>query len=177
MDNDRMIRFIDSDYNNLFFLKDGESILLTRYDGEKMVRPCTFLDECHTKVGYTVFHICEFAERMERAGTTYEPERPLELPDRCMSVLPSDGQLIFIEKGKKGYTPCGRPDDSREANKRSATSYNHGLHVVPQQEAAMLGGALYGWKSRAARTTSYDLRGNPIVPLKQKSAKRKEPER
>ena len=31
----RMIRFIDSEYHTLFTIKDGESIVITRFDGEK----------------------------------------------------------------------------------------------------------------------------------------------
>ena len=37
---ERMIRFIDSEYHTLFTIKDGESIVITRFDGEKMVLPC-----------------------------------------------------------------------------------------------------------------------------------------
>ena len=31
----RMIRFIDSEYHTLFTIKDGESIVITRFDGER----------------------------------------------------------------------------------------------------------------------------------------------
>ena len=36
-------------------------------------RPCTFIDEYHTQIGYNVFHICQFAEIMERNGASYMP--------------------------------------------------------------------------------------------------------
>ena len=36
----RDIRFIDSEYHTLFTIHDGESIVITRFDGEKMVFPC-----------------------------------------------------------------------------------------------------------------------------------------
>jgi hypothetical protein len=66
------IRFIDSDYNELFRIKDGESIKITRRDGEEFVKPCRFIDEAHTRIGNDDYHICEFAERMEYNGNKYE---------------------------------------------------------------------------------------------------------
>ncbi|MCL2775672.1 MAG: DUF3991 and toprim domain-containing protein [Oscillospiraceae bacterium] len=78
------IKFIDSGYNTLFTIKDGDSIKITSgYDGEEMLRKCRFIDECHTDVGSNIYHICEFAERMEKAGNKYEPvqkqERKLDI--------------------------------------------------------------------------------------------------
>ena len=62
------IRFIDSHYNELFRIKDGESITVKFSDGSMSDRKCTYIDDYHTKIGYDVFHICEFAELMERGG-------------------------------------------------------------------------------------------------------------
>lgn len=69
----RMIRFIDSEYHTLFTIKDGESIVITRFDGEKLILPCTYIDDCHTRIGSSVCHICEFAEMQERNGNLYVP--------------------------------------------------------------------------------------------------------
>ena len=68
------IRFIDSRYNELFRIKDGESITVKFSDGSMSDRKCTYIDDYHTKIGYNVFHICEFAELMERGGSTYRPK-------------------------------------------------------------------------------------------------------
>lgn len=73
MDN-KEIRFIDSHYNELFRIKDGESITVTLADGAKTDRKCTYLDDYHTQIGFNKFHICEFAEIMERGGSTYRPK-------------------------------------------------------------------------------------------------------
>ena len=72
----RMIRFIDSEYHTLFTIKDGESIVITRFDGEKMVFPCKYIDDCHVCIGNSAYHICEFAEMQERSGNTYVPRTP-----------------------------------------------------------------------------------------------------
>jgi len=160
------IRFIDSKYQTLFYVGDGENIIINRLDGAKLVKPCAFLDETHTQIGACIYHILQFAELMEQLGSTYEPEKPQELPDYCFSVHPSTGELIFIKRGKKGYEIGYFSSDDPTLNRNEADRYNLWNRVTPQVEAAMLGGALKGWASPAARVTSYDLRGDPVKPAR-----------
>ena len=61
------IRFIDSHYKDLFHIPDGSCVQI-HYPDETVVKPCTFIDEYHTQIGYNVFHICQFAEIMECNG-------------------------------------------------------------------------------------------------------------
>ena len=70
------IRFIDSHYKDLFRIPDGGTIRITFSNGEKADRTCTYIDDYHVKVGNNVFHICEFAERMEQNGNKVEPVEP-----------------------------------------------------------------------------------------------------
>ena len=79
----RVIRFIDSEYHTLFTIKDGESIVITRFDGEKMVFPCKYIDDCHVCIGNSAYHICEFAEMQERNGNTYVPRTPKISDEIC----------------------------------------------------------------------------------------------
>ena len=72
----RRIRFIDAEYNTLFYIPDGGSIVMTRLDGGSVIRLCTYIDDYHTLVGSNVYHICEFAEMQERNGNTYVPRTP-----------------------------------------------------------------------------------------------------
>ena len=58
------IRFIDSKYNELFRIKDGESITVTFSDGSMSDRKCTYIDDYHTKIGNNVFHICSYTKRV-----------------------------------------------------------------------------------------------------------------
>lgn len=127
-----------------------------------------------TQIGNSIFHICQFAEIMERNGTKYAPEQAQPLPDICYSILPSSGALIVIEKGKSGYCPCDLSAPHREQNEMTAARFNRRLGVTPQQEAAMFHGSMFGWKTRGARTDSYDLAGKPLVPP---AAQAKEAER
>lgn len=77
------IRFIDSQYNNMFRIPDGGTIVVTAESGRKSEYICRFIDECHTEVGRNLYHICEFAERMEQNGMAYEPKNPeTKLPAR-----------------------------------------------------------------------------------------------
>ena len=69
----KYIRFINSDYQTLFHLPDGGRIRITYPDREPAERVCRFIDEYHTDIGGHHYHICEFAERMEQSGATYEP--------------------------------------------------------------------------------------------------------
>lgn len=70
---DRRIRFIDSKYHELFHIADGDSIVVTYADGEKSEYVCQYLDDYHTKIGNSLYHICQFAELMEKCGATYAP--------------------------------------------------------------------------------------------------------
>ena len=76
----RRIRFIDAEYNTLFYIPDGGSIVMTRLDGGSVIRLCTYIDDYHTLVGSNVYHICEFAEMAQRTGTVYEPLDPIQQP-------------------------------------------------------------------------------------------------
>lgn len=158
----KLIRFIDSDYHFLFTVPDGANVVLTRSDGERVIRPCKYLDSHHTRVGNYDYHICEFAERMEANGTTYAPEITPPLPELCYSTIPSTGELIVIERGKTGYSPCGYSEQNCEHNEKMAARLNEDSGISKQQEAAMVAGALSGWDAPAADPANYDGKGNPI---------------
>lgn len=64
------IRFITSGYDELFRIKDNEQIIITFPDGEKWHRSCRYIDDYHVQIMGNVYHICEFAEKMEEANAT-----------------------------------------------------------------------------------------------------------
>jgi hypothetical protein len=85
MSDTREIRFIDTDYNELFRIHDGGRIVVTRpmgemYPGvqEQWVGACRYLDETHVNINGNCFHICQFAEIQARIGSTVEPETERE---------------------------------------------------------------------------------------------------
>lgn len=69
------IRFINTLYETLFFVEDGGEI---EVDGEWKRYVCRYIDGYHAWIGNRVYHICEFAEMMERNVRSYRPAKPKE---------------------------------------------------------------------------------------------------
>ena len=59
-DGDNSIRFIDANYNDLFRIADGDSIVVRNPDGSCTPKQCEYIDDCHDEIGGSVFHICQF---------------------------------------------------------------------------------------------------------------------
>lgn len=156
------IRFIDSHYKELFRLPDGEQITVTNADGEKRDFTCRYIDEYHLEVGNNLYHICEFAERMERSGSAYQPKE-IPLPRECLSTLPSTGEVIKIDRYQKGYTPRS-VQKTPEENRDLVDRYNESHGISKAQEAAMLAGSMFGWHTPAAKPKNYDENGSPLKP-------------
>lgn len=76
---DHSIRFITSDYNELFRIPDGGKVQID-YAGRHFVSPCVYIDDYHTRIAGRVYHICEFAEMMESGGGTVAPEQEVLMP-------------------------------------------------------------------------------------------------
>lgn len=156
------IRFIDPHYREQFRIPDGDKVLITLSDGEKLLRPCRYIDEAHLEVGRNLYHICEFAERMERAGNTVIPFRST-LPGQCMSILPSTGEAIILKLGEQSYTPSTLEIEGK-TSREMVDIANGEIGVTKAQEAAMLAGSLFGWQKPAADPKNYDEHGQPIRP-------------
>ena len=97
---DKEIRFIDSHYKDLFHIPDGSCVQI-HYPDETVVKPCTFIDEYHTQIGYNVFHICQFAEIMERNGASYMPE-PEIMGDEAAWKVGKD-RILAVQTCEDGY--------------------------------------------------------------------------
>ena len=67
------IRFINSDYKELFRIQDGERIAVTYSDGSKEFPICRYIDAYHVEIGDNLYHICEYAELRERCGASIKP--------------------------------------------------------------------------------------------------------
>lgn len=94
------IRFIDSHYKDLFRIPDGSCIQI-HYPDETVVKPCKFIDEYHTQIGNNVFHICQFAEIMERNGASYMAE-PEIMGDEAAWKVGKD-KILAIQTCDDGY--------------------------------------------------------------------------
>lgn len=152
------IRFITPHYKELFRIPDGDSVLILTSDGERLKRPCRYIDDYHVEVGNNLYHICEFAERIANGANKVIPYRS-SLPDICYATLPSTGDLIIITKGEPGFTNASSPYDSPEKNKELADGHNAEMGVSKAQAAAMLTGSMFGWDVPAADPKNYDDNG------------------
>ena len=68
-----------------------------------------------------------------------------ELPDFCLSTLPSTGQLIILRKGECGYYASDWDTRKREENQNIAREHNRRRGISDIQEAAMSAGSMFGW--------------------------------
>lgn len=152
------IRFITPEYKEKFRISDGEKIRITFSDGEVKDRVCRYIDDSHVEVGDDLYHICEFAERMEQCGATFIPLRS-DLPEVCFSILPSTGDVIIIKHGESGYYRCEYSTEDKAFNREFANDRNANLGVSKAQVEAMLAGSIYGWDVPAADPKSYDVNG------------------
>lgn len=152
------IRFITPEYKEKFRISDGEKIRITFSDGEVKDRVCRYIDDSHMEVGDDLYHICEFAERMEQCGATFIPLRS-DLPEVCYSILPSTGDVIIIKHGESGYYRCEYSTEDKAFNREFANDRNANIGVSKAQVEAMLAGSMYGWDVPAADPKSYDENG------------------
>lgn len=160
----RQNRFIDSSYNELFRVPDGGNIVITYSDGSRTSARCEYIDDYHFSLNGECYHICQFAETLEKNGASCAPEDPADpvLPLQCYSTLPSTGELILIYRGKDGYSPCGASTDDPKENLRMAEVRNTRHGVSKAKEAAMVAGSMFGWNVPAADPKNYDSNGNPM---------------
>ena len=132
--------------------------------------PCRYVDETHLEVGNNLYHICEFAERMQRSGILVIPLRQ-SLPEKCFSALESTGEIITVTKGEKGYTPTGQYPQEGVSPKEAAAALNDAAGITRAQEAAMVAGSMFGWDTPAADPKSYDAKGVPIKNHRERDAR------
>lgn len=157
------IRFITPDYKEKFRVPDGETVRITTGRGETLDRMARYIDDCHVEIGRNLYHICEFAERLEQSGGKVIPLRST-LPDKCYNVLPSSGEIIIVHKGESGYYHTGKYGQDHAEAQTIVAECNESGNVTKAQAAAMLAGSMFGWEVPAADPKNYDEQGQPIKP-------------
>lgn len=157
------IRFITPDYKEKFRVPDGETVRITTGRGETFDRMARYIDDCHVEIGRNLYHICEFAERLEQNGGKVIPLRST-LPDKCYNVLPSSGEIIIVNKGESGYYHTGKYGHDHAEAQAIVAECNESGNVTKAQAAAMLAGSMFGWEVPAADPKNYDEQGQPIKP-------------
>ncbi len=160
---ERGIRFIDPDYKEKFRLPDGDMVRITTDAGKSSDHTVRYIDDCHVEIGQGLYHICEFAERMERSGNTVIPLRS-SLPEKCYSTLIDTGAVVILKRGETGFYKTDIPFSGKEEAQALVDKYNEKLGVTKAQAEAMKAGSMFGWACPAADPKNYDDQGQPIRP-------------
>lgn len=124
----KFIRFIDSSYKTLFYVPDGGEIKIhSAWDNKDSIFPCKYIDSHHVDINGNCYHICQFAEIMERNGNIYEPVREI-------------GDLDFYEKrfyDHENFGPDGKlvPYYELFTVKQDAFEYKYNYCLTPATES------------------------------------------
>ena len=156
------IRFITPNYKEKFRIQDGDQVRVMRFDGQVFDRVCRYIDDCHVEIGTELYHICQFAELMERNGNSVIPLRS-SLPKMCYGKVTEKRAIVTFERGVDGYRPAYAVTKGRTSQKL-VDELNSELGVNKAQAAAMQAGATLGWDTPAADPKNYDEQGQLIKP-------------
>ena len=163
---ERGIRFITPDYHEIFRIPDGDSIRIFLRTGETRDRVCRYIDDYHLETtdgfGNRIYHICEFAEHVEKTEAAVIPLRS-SLPEKCFSVSEYTNGLIEVTKGIHGHT-IAEKDLGALTPREAADRLNRELGVTKAQEQTLVAGSLFGWTIPAADPQNYDAEGRAVPP-------------
>ena len=90
------IRFIDSSYTELFRIPDGGKIEV-EYPDRTFSARCKYIDDYHAYIGNEVYHMCQFAEILERGGGVCRPEPELAAEQAAWEI--GLGTYLAVECG------------------------------------------------------------------------------
>ncbi len=158
----RGIRFINPHYQELFRIPDGDQIRIIKPDGEKLDRTARYIDDYHVEIGggfgSNLYHICEFAERMEHVGNEVIPLRS-SLPEKCFVYVESTDEIGIVERGEMGYWPAGVVPEKGVSKRQGVDYLNEAQGITKEQATAMKAGSLCGWATKAADPANYNDQG------------------
>ena len=96
------------------------------------------------------------------------------LPEFCYTVIEDKNTFAMLRKGELGYYPINM-ELAGDCNLYDlAAKLNQQFGISKQQEAAMRGGAMFGWESPAANPKFYDKSGKITKAYELKSIKTKQ---
>ena len=144
----KSIRFIDSQYHDLFRIPDGGMIQVT-YPDRSFAAKCEYVDDYHLKVANELFHICQFAEILERGGGSCQPEPILEL-DRAAWDMGHRG-FLAVQSCESGWDYTFYDKEFHELDGGQLDDLE-----ISIQEARNALAADFGWSRRSMTLISYD---------------------
>ena len=79
------LRFINNSYDELFRLPNGGKIEV-EYPDRTFSARCEYIDDYHAYIGTEVYHMCQFAEILERNGGVCRPEPVLDAEQAAWKI-------------------------------------------------------------------------------------------
>ena len=79
------IRFINSGYDEQFRIPDG-GVVQVEYPDRVSSAICEYIDDYHAYIGSEVYHMCQFAEMLERNGGVCRPEPVLDADQAAWKI-------------------------------------------------------------------------------------------
>ena len=151
------VRLIDSNYKDLYRVPNGSVIQVDYPDGRSFTTRLEHWDEYHFDVGGLgdMFHICQFAEVMERNGASYYPE------------IQTQDETGAWELGGKGYIAIQSCDDGWDYTLYHRRRFYHGQSRRSRRTGAKqppfhAGKAGFtGWRKRKMRCPGVQPRWMP----------------
>lgn len=104
------------------------------------------------------------SDRSWTIQTEQERFSPSELPEVCLSTLPSTGEIICIKRGESDYYPSEWETGDAEKNRKIVDYNNQRRGITPAQEQAMVNGSMFGWDSPAADPSRYEQQEAASAP-------------
>ena len=145
---DRSIRFINSSYDELFRIPNGGTVEVS-FPDRKFVEKCFYIDDYHMKAGSTVYHICQFAELLEKKGGKCMPE-PAVLDDSAAWSV-GHSTYLLMQKSDRGWDYGIYDLKYREIDSGTLTAPK--LDMLAAREQVLL---LHGMVGRVRIRTDHD---------------------
>ena len=98
------ILFIDTNYNELFRIKNGEKITITRRTGETHHCRCFYLNEKEAMIDGAIYNVSHFIQMLEEIGCTIKPKEKLYYT--LEKVEQSDFKFMFANESENENRGC-----------------------------------------------------------------------
>ena len=144
---DRSIRFITSGYDDLFRIPDGGTIQVD-FPDRSFIAKCEYIDDYHLKVANDIFHICQFAEILERGGGSCRPEPNIELEEAAWDMGPRG--FLAVQRCEDGWDYSFYDKELHELDGGQLDAPELSL-----QEARNVIAADFGWGNRSMTMLDY----------------------
>jgi len=110
---------------------------------------CSHIDDYHMQAGYSVYHICQFAEMLERGGGSCRPE-PLVLEEEAAWKINGKG-YVSVQASDDGYDYTVYGEDYHEIDGGQIDAPERSVNEIRDEILADL-----GWDKRSMVRTDYD---------------------